>query len=181
MLEDIKQQRDEIERAYQELKETTAALVQNEKMVALGELTAAVAHELNQPLNAIKIICSDVLRDAQKGRFDIDSFIRDLKEVISQVNKMAEIIDHMRTFTRRTTGEVKEKVDINVPVEGVFKLLGQQLRTHNIEVIKELGQELYVLGDPIRLEQVFMNLITNARDAVERFRGPGKENRDKVI
>lgn len=170
MLEDIKEQRDEIKKAYDQLKEATISLIQTEKMTALGELTASVAHELNQPLNIIKIIAQDILRDIKNNRLNQDFLNRDLTDIIDQVNKMSEIIDHMRIFTRRTEGVPKEKININEPIEGVFKFLGQQLKVHNIEVVKELGSGLYVLGDPIRLEQVFMNIIVNARDAVEKIK-----------
>lgn len=170
MLEDIKQQRDEIKKAYDQLKEATVNLIQTEKMTALGELTASVAHELNQPLNVIKIISQDIIRDIKNNRLNKEYLEKDLTDIIDQVNKMSEIIDHMRIFTRRTEGVIKEKVDINTPIEGVFKLLGQQLKLHNIEVVKELGSDLYVIGDPIRLEQVFMNIIINARDAVEKIK-----------
>ena len=88
---------------------------------------------------------------------------------------MAEIIDHMRIFTRRSEGKPQEVIEVNDIVEGAFKFLGQQLRNHNIEVIQDLGTELpKVVGDPIRLEQVFLNLISNARNALE---GGGKEEK----
>ena len=157
-----------LEKANQELKETTVQLVQSEKMSALGELTAGVAHELNQPLNGIKIICQSILRDIQRNRYEEEELEPDLNDVVGQVNKMAEIIDHMRIFTRRAEGAPKEMVDVNGVIEGAFKFLGQQLRNHNIEVVQELRKDLPpVIGDVIRLEQVFLNLITNARNAVE--------------
>ena len=169
-----KRAEEELRKSNQELKEVTAQLVQSEKLSALGELTAGVAHELNQPLNSIKIICQSILRDIQRNRLEEEDVEQDLTEAVNQVNKMAEIIDHMRVFTRRSEGLLKEMIDINIAIEGPFKLSGQQLKNYNIEVIKELSPDLLVIGDPIRLEQVFMNLITNARNAVE---SSGKENK----
>ena len=164
-----------IEKSNKELKEATVQLIQAEKLSALGELTAGVAHELNQPLNVIKIICQSILRDIQKERYEQESVEQDLPEIVEQINKMAEIIDHMRIFTRRTEGTHRELIDVNMMIEGAFKFLGQQLKYHNIEVIKELKPDLpKVIGDPIRLEQVFLNLITNAKNALE---SGGKENK----
>jgi signal transduction histidine kinase len=88
---------------------------------------------------------------------------------------MAEIIDHMRIFTRRSEGVTRKEIDLNSIVEGAFKFLGQQLRNNNIEVQEDLGSYLpKVSGDPIRLEQVFLNLVSNARNALE---GGGKEKK----
>ena len=174
-----KRAEEDLKKAHQELKETTAQLVHNERMTALGELTAGVAHELNQPLNNIKIVCQDLLRDTDKNRLDINELPQDLKDVIGQVNKMAEIIDHMRIFTRRLEGVRKEEININQPLNNMFKLIGEQLRVHNIEVLKDLEADLpKILGDPINLEQVFTNLMLNARTAVEDFRK--KERRIKI-
>ncbi len=156
----------ELERSRDELRETTAQLVQNEKMNALGELAASVTHEINQPLNAMKIICEDVLRDIQKERLDVDSLEDSLKETIRQMRRLADIVNHMGIFARKTAGTRQERIDINEPLEGVFLLIGQQLMLRRIDVTKELTTGLQVVGDRVRLEQVFMNLITNARDAV---------------
>ena len=165
----------ELEKAYLELKETTAQLVQNEKMRALGELTSGIAHELNQPLNNVKIVCDSLLRDIEKDRLEMDTLPHDLRDMVEQVNKMAGIIDHMRVFTRRVEGNLKDEIFINDPVNNLFVLLGEQMRVHDIEVIMDLAPDLpKVMADPIGLEQVFVNIINNARNAVENFRETGK-------
>ena len=158
-----------------ELKESTAQLIQAEKLMALGELTASVAHELKQPLNTIKIIGQSILRDIEKKRFDEQSARDDLPEIIRQVDKMAQIIDHMRVFTRRPIEACNEIVALNGVIGNALKFVEQQMKTHNIEIVKELAADLpEVLGDSIRLEQVVINLINNARHAVEQA---GKENK----
>lgn len=158
---------------YKELKEATINLVQNEKMASLGHLTAGVAHELNQPLNSIKIICQSIIHDVEKNRFDEKSFKADLNDIVGQVDRMAEIIDHMRIYSRRTTDSPFEKIDPRISIDGVFKLFGQQLKIHNIEVIKEIPDNLpQIMGNQVELEEVFTNLISNARDAVEKSPKP---------
>ncbi len=157
-----------------ELKESNIQLIQSEKLSALGELVAGIAHELGEPLNVTKIIAQSILKDIEKGCFDKEGAMKDLPEITEQMNKMAQIIDHMRIFTRRSVGATKEKIDINIIIENTLKLVDQQLADYNVEVIKELTPNLPVIkGDPIRLEQVFLNLINNARYAVEKS---GKRN-----
>ena len=160
-----------VEERTKELKESQAQLIQSGKISALGELAAGVAHELNQPLNVTKIICQSILRDIEKDRFDKEDVKGDLPEIVSQMNKMAEIIEHMRIFSRRTVGMLRETVELNIIIENALKFTGQQLQDYNISLIKELSSPLpVIIGDPVRLEQVFLNLITNARDSVESCR-----------
>lgn len=169
-----KEAENELKKIHQELKETTAQIVHTERMAAVGELTAGVAHELNQPLNNIKIISQDLLRDINKNRLDINTLQQDLKDLVKLVNKMAEIIDHMRIFTRRLESLGREEININEPVNNMFMLLGEQLRVHNIDVKKNLAPNLpKILADATRLEQVFTNIMVNARNAVEDFRREG--------
>ncbi len=153
--------------ADQKLKDFAAQLVQTEKMAAIGEITAGVAHELKQPLNVMKIICQSILKDIEKERFDLASAKQDLPELLSQMNRMAQIIDHMRVFSRRTVGNTIEEININETIDSVFVFLGQQLMNHNVAVDKQYTVNIgKVKGDSIRLEQVFMNIITNARQAL---------------
>ena len=169
-----KQVQEELEKAHRELKENTAAMLQTAKLSALGEMAAGVAHELNQPLNGIKIISQGILRDIDKDRLAPDELPNDLKDINHQVDRMARIIDHMRIYSRTTIDEDVHEIDVNEAVEGVFKLIGQQLTIHNIKVKKELAPDLpMALMDQVKLEQVIMNLLTNARQALEQFR---KEN-----
>jgi len=166
VLGQLQQKYDELDRTKQELEEKTAQLVQTGKMNALGELAAGVAHEINQPLNAMTIICQDVLRDVDKDRLEVGSLRENLEDAIVEMRRVAEIVGQMRTFARKTTGTQHETLNINEPLEGVFSLIGQQLMLRDIQVVKELSAGCQVVGDRVRLGQVFMNLITNARDAV---------------
>lgn len=175
----LMQSEQELKVTNKQLKESTVQVIQSEKLAAVGEITASVAHELNQPLNVTKIICQSIIKDIEKDRFSMDDAKQDLPEIINQMNRMATIIDHMRVFSRRTEGKVEESLDINEVLENVFIFLGQQLKTRNIQIEKQYTPELpRITGDAIRLEQVFMNLITNARHALEKS---DQENKKIVI
>ena len=146
-------------------------LIQASKMSTLGEMASAVAHELNQPLSAIQIgvdLIHNVVEQGGKGWNDMPEVSRHMKE---QVDRAVHIINHLRQFGRKTEIE-KEKVYINQPIRGVFTLLGQQLRLRGIKVVLDLKDDIPpIMGDTNRLEQVFINLVVNARNAMEARKG----------
>ncbi|WP_321329824.1 ATP-binding protein [uncultured Ilyobacter sp.] len=158
-----------LEKANRELKEATSKLIHTERISALGELTSSIAHELNQPLNNMKIVCQDILRDVAKDRLDVETIPESIEDMEEQINKMARIIDHMRIFTRRLDSNMNmEKININDPIKNMFLLIGEQLRTKNIAAVKNLNEELpRVWGSSIGLEQIFTNILINARHALE--------------
>ena len=165
--EENKTMTEKFQQADQQLKDFTAQIIQTEKMAAIGEITAGVAHELKQPLNVIKIICQSIMKDIEKQRFDIESAKTDLPELLNQMNRMSLIVDHMRVFSKRTVGTALEELNVNETIDAVFIFLGQQLINHNVAIVKLYGENLpKIKGDPIRVEQVFMNVITNARQAL---------------
>lgn len=113
-----------LEKANKELKEATSKLIHTERISALGELTSSIAHELNQPLNNMKIVCQDILRDVAKDRLEVETIPESIEDMEEQINKMARIIDHMRIFTRRLDSNMNmEKININDPIKICFFLL----------------------------------------------------------
>ena len=151
-----------------------AQLIQASKMATLGEMSAGVAHELNQPLNAIRI-GSDLLKKVVEGgdnlEGDRDVLVKVYSEIGSQVDRAANIIDHLREFGRKSEPDQVEKVFINKPITDVFTVLGQQLKLKQIKVDLDLDESLPpIYGVNNRLEQVFINLVMNARDAIEEMR-----------
>ena len=151
------------------LQETTARLVEAEKLAALGELTGGIGHELKQPMNVIKITTQSLLRDIQYDRLEKELLAEDLTQITTQVNKMASIIDHMRIFTRRSHEMEKEPVDLNHLIEETFQFFHQQMMAHHIDLTMSLAPDMpMVFVDPIRIEEVIVNLISNARKALEK-------------
>jgi len=156
-----------LQKTYQDLKSTNAQLTQSAKLAAVGELAAGVAHELNQPLMVIRGYSQELL--------DGDSLTewvrKDIKIIENQTTRMMRIIDHLRAFARQSTGTF-EQVNVNTVIEDSFTLVTQQLKNHNIEIIKDFDETIPpIWGDHNRLEQVFLNLITNAKDAMEEKGG----------
>jgi PAS domain S-box-containing protein len=154
-----------------EMIEKEAQLIQASKMTLLGEMSAGMAHELNQPLNAIKM-GNDYLKMMTEGgkRVADDELLYVVGEVSQQVDRASEIIQRLREFGRKADF-TREKVDINTVIRNAQKMVGQQLNVEDIVVRMELTESLPpISGHTNRLEQVLFNLITNARDAIHQKR-----------
>ena len=163
---DLRETTQEMERREQELRDKQEQLVQAGKLATLGELTTGVAHELNNPLNNIGLYIGNVIDRVHLGQLDTEQALADLEKAMEQVRKATEIISHLRTFGRAATVTV-ERVDMDEVIERALSLMHEQLRLRAIEVELDLSpDELVVFGNPIQLEQVFINLLTNARDAL---------------
>jgi len=160
-----------------EMVEKDAQLIQANKMKSLGEMSAGIAHELNQPLNAIKM-GSDFLGMMVEQKREIPP--SDLQQVVaemsSQVDRAAEIINTLRSFGRKAE-LVIERVDINKPIQAVYSLVGRQFELDNIRMELDLGRGIRpIMAHDNRLQQVFFNLVANARDAIseKKERLPGR-------
>jgi len=157
-----------LKRAYEELQSTQAQLIQSAKLASIGELAAGVAHELNQPLMVIRNTAQFIERAAKNERLDPDKLIDLLRDVERNTKRMMSTISHLRVFSRQSQKDFST-VDVNRVIEDCFLMVGEQLRIHDIKVRKALEPMLpKILGDANQLEQVFLNLITNARDALEQ-------------
>jgi C4-dicarboxylate-specific signal transduction histidine kinase len=155
-----------MERREQELREKQEQLVQAGKLATLGELTTGVAHELNNPLNNIGLFIGNALDLLQVGSSDRERIARELGLAMQQVRKATEIISHLRTFGRAAPF-TRDPVRLRDVIQQSIALMHEQLRLRNIQVLVEFGaDDPVVLGNPVQLEQVFINLLTNARDAL---------------
>ena len=141
-------------------------------MATLGEMSTGVAHELNQPLNAIRIGSDFLKKMLDRGEgLKPELATKVFREIGDQVERAANIINHLREFGRKSDLDELEQVNINKPIRDVFTVLGQQLKLRQIRVKLELAENLPpILGVSNRLEQVFINLVMNGRDAIEEKR-----------
>lgn len=150
-----------------ELVEKDAQLIQASKMKTLGEMSTGIAHELNQPLNAIRMGSDYLLMMAERGQtIPFGRLASVTASISSQVDRAAAIIGHLREFGRKSQPNLEE-VDIRDPIRGVLTILGQQLALQGITVNLDLAPDCPpIKAHANRLEQVFFNLVTNARDAL---------------
>src|SRR5881296_3536887 len=163
---DLRETTAEMQRREQELRDKQEQLVQAGKLATLGELTTGVAHELNNPLNNTGLFVGNAIDLIELGVTDKGQIVRELRQAMQQVRKATEIISHLRTFGRAAPVS-REPIPLRQVIERALSLMRQQLRLREIEVTVDLGrEEPVVVGNPIQLEQVFINLLTNARDAM---------------
>jgi C4-dicarboxylate-specific signal transduction histidine kinase len=163
---DLRETTQAVERREQELRDKQEQLVQAAKLATLGELTTGVAHELNNPLNNIGLFVGNVIDRMMLGELDLERVVSDLEKAMDQVGKATEIITHLRTFGRAAPISL-EPVAVGDILERSLSLMNEQLRVREINVdVEPAPDELVVLGNAIQLEQVFINLLTNARDAL---------------
>ncbi|MCD4721665.1 MAG: PAS domain S-box protein [Desulfobacula sp.] len=150
-----------------ELVEKDSQLIQASKMTNLEKMSAGIAHEISQPLNAIKMgseyLC---MMTERKKKINEDNHTMVLEEISTQVSRAAEIVGRLKTFSRKADFS-REVININDCIHSVNKIIGRQITLQNIELILNLDKSVSsVLAHNNRMEQVIFNLVTNAKDAV---------------
>jgi PAS domain S-box-containing protein len=153
-------------RNISERKQAAAQLIQSSKLATLGEMATSVAHELNQPLNVIRMAAGNSRRKLSDGITDPEYLNDKLLRIEEQAVRAAVIIDHMRMFGREAA-EPPEPIDPRKVVTNALDFMGEQLRLAGIEVVTVLPEDCAcVLGHTIQMEQVILSLLTNALDAI---------------
>ena len=163
--------------------ETEQQLIQASKMATLGEMATGVAHELNQPLSVIKTSSGFFMKKIRKKEPIKDEILFTLaKEIDTHVDRATKIINHMRQFGRMADVKMTP-LQLNDLLKKAFDLFSQQLKVRGIEVDWALEENLpKIKANPDRMEQVFINLLINARDAIEeRWEGKDFKPGDKKI
>jgi PAS domain S-box-containing protein len=151
-----------------EIVEKETQLIQAGKMTTLGVMAAGMAHEINQPLNVIQVCADFFLKMLRRGAKIDDEDLRSMaNDIVANVERATGVIKHVRDFARQSE-LVRSRVNINDPIRDVFKVLGHQLKVHDIDVQVELDPDLPdIMAEHNRLEQVFINLVSNAIDAMD--------------
>ncbi|MFN7018655.1 MAG: ATP-binding protein [Fimbriimonadales bacterium] len=151
------------------LQRAEAQLIQSSKLASLGTLASGVAHELNQPLAIIRAIAQQNLDtlDTMPTPQLVQQLREDLQIIHRQTVRMSQIIQHLRVFSRKPR-EQFEPVNLNEVAQNALILMREQLRQRGIALIEHYADDLPpVLGEANSLEQIVINLLTNARDALE--------------
>jgi signal transduction histidine kinase len=162
----VRQRSAELEASVARLKSTQLQLVQAGKLAAIGTLSAGLAHEINNPLAAIKMYAQNLKRSQQRGTLDETMLTKNLTSIDTLVDKISHVITHFRDFSRQSSNTFKN-VAINEQLLSALDMFGEQLSLHDIKVTCQLAEQLPpVWGDANQLEQVMVNLIANARDAL---------------
>jgi two-component system NtrC family sensor kinase len=169
MTENIELSQSKLKSAVETLKNTQAQLIQSEKLSAVGEFVAGVAHELNNPLAAVMGF-SEMLKNDQVD----EKHRRHVELIFKSAERCQKIVQSLLSFARREKPE-RKPVQPNKLIEDVLEMVAYPLRTSNVKVISHLLPKLpLILADGHQIQQVVLNIINNARQAIETHQGSGR-------
>ena len=155
-------------RAYEDLRRTQEQLLQSEKMSAVGQLISGVAHELNNPLTAI-LGYAQLLEGAGLDPRSADY----VRKLFKQAQRTHRVVQNLLSFARQRKPQ-KQEVDLRKVLEESLTLREYDLKVNNVSLEREIPQDVpSVVADPHQLEQVFLNIINNALDAMVEGNGSG--------
>jgi PAS domain S-box-containing protein len=143
-------------------------LIQKSRLESLGELSAGLAHEINQPLSVMSMVMENIDYKLEQKEAS-ESYLKNKFKTISQnILKIRELIEHVRIFSRDQGTIMFERVDINLVILNALSMIRSQLKNHDFKVTTDLSEDIgYAIGNPSRFEQVILNLVSNSRDAIE--------------
>lgn len=161
-----------IMRDIRERKRMESQLIQASKMSALGQLASGVAHEINNPLATIEVYAQeslDLLAERKMRKIKgIREFVQNLETIQEQAERCKVITQNLLNFARKSDFKL-ENADLNDLIERSIALLEYEAKVHNKQIIKSLASDLpTVYTDPIQLQQIFLNILNNAMEAIER-------------
>lgn len=154
------------------IRESQEQLMHSERLASLGEMAAAIGHELTQPLNAILLFARNCLKALDKPDQNRSLLEENLNVIIDRVNKAASIIRSLRSFASKTSQKFLP-VNVNSILTNILRFLDSQLKLSDIEVRLKLDRDIpLVLGQEVQLEQIFLNIIQNAIQAMGDTESP---------
>jgi two-component system C4-dicarboxylate transport sensor histidine kinase DctB len=164
---------DERRRTEVRLRATQNELVQAGKLAALGQMSAAIAHEVNQPLAAMRTFMASAKVYLQRG--DPRQVASNIDLIDGLAERMAKITTHLKSFARKSEPGKPEPVQVGRAVDGALFLTESQIKSAGVRVTRQVDPDLWVSGYAVQLEQVLVNLIRNALDAVAEVKRPAIE------
>ncbi len=156
-----------VQSELKKIKEQQQQLIQKSKLESLGELAAGIAHEINQPLGGISLLLDNIQYKSSKGKLTSKYLEEKLQKSFEDIDRIKMIIDHIRAFSRDQDTTDFNRMDVQEVIMNALGMIKHQYQKHDIEFVLNLNcQEPFIFGNPFKLEQVLLNLFSNARFAV---------------
>ncbi len=154
--------------AERQLEEQRARAILSDRLRSLGEMATGMAHELNQPLLGIRAFAEHILLGFKRGwNIPEETILEKIKQIIDQTERMTHVIEHARMFARGADNSISLPVQVNEVIKSSMDLIGAQLHYRGLILDCKLAEDLPpVLANAFSLEEVILNLINNARDAL---------------
>ena len=165
--------------------EAVRVMERTSRLASIGVITGGITHEINQPLNAIKITTDTVLRKMRREGTEVGSYlVRKLEAISKGTERIDEIVSHMRNYWVNPVPDSDElqAVDLNLVVKNTLDLLRRQIRSHGIQATQKLAAgELLLKGNKMQIEQVVINLVVNSIHALEEAEADKKEIQVRTV
>ena len=149
-------------------KKLQANQIHADRMASLGQMAAGMAHEINQPLNIISMVIDKLLFEANKNKqVDLEMLNEKSNKVFENLTRIRNIIDHIRVFSRSNVDYIPIAFNINMSIENAISMISEQFKHLGIKLNLDLEEQIpQLVGNTYQFEQVIINLLNNARDAI---------------
>lgn len=149
-------------------KKMEAKQIHSDRMANLGEMASGIAHEINQPLNTISLVMDNILYEAGKDRPIAQDYLKKkLDRIFENITRVRNIIDHVRAFSRNQDDFISTGFDINLSIRNAVSMITEQCNHLAIHLDLRLDDNMpVVIGNTFKFEQVILNLLSNAKDAL---------------
>jgi signal transduction histidine kinase len=149
-------------------KEQQKIIFHQASLTSLGELTAALAHEISQPLQSIYLSTRAVQSEMGENEPNKNIIDMNLKEISKNLHRIRYVIDHVKIFSSKQKDTINEEFYVNFAIKNAYSLVQKQLDKRGINIFLDLNDTIEpIFGNPFKLEQILLNLFSNARDAIE--------------
>ena len=157
-------------------------LIHTERMAGIGEMAAGIAHEINQPLNTISLTLDNLLFSFKNGEMDKEYLETKSYKLFQNITRMRNIIDHVRTFSRQNDDYILGNFNVNDSIRNAVSMVSEQFKHKGINLILTLEENIKTpVGNTYKFEQVILNLIINAKDAIEEKKKHLQKDFNKTI
>jgi len=161
-----RRKREELQHAYDELKQLQEQLIQSEKMASLGQMAAGVAHEINNPISGIMVYLHMIMEDIKENKLDENQALKFLGDSNEELKRCSRIIKSLLDFSRQSHPRLTS-VGLPAILDETFEILEHKTKLQDIDVVWNVDSSIpFVQADPDQLKQVFLNLILNAIQAM---------------